>query len=68
MVANKLKNKTVRILGRVSMDLVTIDVTGIDCKVGDRVEIKPLEIAQKTNSSPYEVISRMNPLIQKIII
>lgn len=62
-----IKNKSARILGRVSMDLITIDITNINCKVGDKVEIIPINIAQKLGASHYEIITRINPLIQKII-
>ena len=62
-----LNRKRCRILGRVSMDLVVIDITNVNCKVGDRVEIVPLEIAQKTGASHYEIITRINPLIKKFI-
>src|SRR3989344_2145031 len=63
-----IKNKPARILGRVSMDLIVVDISNINCRVDDKVEIKPMEIAQKTNSSHYEIITRINPLINKIII
>jgi len=63
-----VKNQPARIMGRVSMDLIVIDILNINCKVGDEVEIKPMEIAQKTNSSHYEIITRINPLIKKIAV
>lgn len=56
-----------RILGRVSMDLIAIDVTGVNCRVGDEVRLVPMEIAQKLGASHYEIITRINPLIKKII-
>lgn len=34
-----LNGQAVSTAGRVSMDLITLDVTGIDCQPGDRVEI-----------------------------
>ena len=45
-----IKNKPARIMGRVSMDLIVVDISNINCKIGDKIEIKPMEIAQKTNS------------------
>ena len=63
-----IKNKPARIMGRVSMDLIVIDISNINCKIGDKIEIKPMEIAQKTNSSHYEIITRINPLIKKIVV
>ena len=56
-----------RIIGRVSMDMITIDVTGILCTVGTEVRIAPLLLARSMDASPYEVITRINPLIHKEI-
>lgn len=56
-----------RIIGRVSMDMVTVDVTGIPCKVGTEIRIAPLALARAMNASPYEVITRINPLIHKVV-
>ena len=59
--------KRARIIGRVSMDMVSIDVTGIPCRVGSRVTIVPSDLAREMNASPYEVVTRLNPLIHKTI-
>lgn len=56
-----------RIIGRVSMDMIVVDVTHCPCKVGTEVHIVPLEIARSMDASPYEVITRINPLIHKVI-
>lgn len=56
-----------KIIGRVSMDMIVVDVAGIPCKVGAEVRILPLELARSIAASPYEVITRINPLIHKII-
>lgn len=65
-----------KVLGRVSMDIVVCDVTGIPgVKVGDTViligrqrreEISAEEMARTLNTSPYEVLTRINPLIERI--
>ncbi|MDO8582723.1 MAG: alanine racemase [bacterium] len=60
------KNKA-KIIGRVSMDMIVVDVTGISCKVGTEIIIHPLELARSIEASPYEVITRINPLIHKVI-
>jgi alanine racemase len=62
-----------KIMGRVSMDLTTIDVSEIDCQVGDRVTLiggglRAEELAEKINTIHYEILTRINPLIQKNII
>ena len=56
-----------KIIGRVSMDMIAIDVTDIPCKVGTEIRIIPTELAGSINASPYEIITRINPLIHKII-
>lgn len=66
-----------RVLGRVSMDLIVVDVTGIKCKIGDRAtiigkqkneEISAPDVASKIGTSHYEVVTRINPLIERIIV
>ncbi len=72
-----IKGHRARVLGRVSMDLVVVDVTGINCRVGDiatligqdgKDEITVSELAQKSLTSHYEIITRLNPLIERIIV
>ncbi|MDO8561155.1 MAG: alanine racemase [bacterium] len=68
--------KRAKVLGRVSMDMIVCDVTNIPgVKVGDVViligrqgkeEISAEEIARTLNTSPYEVLTRINPLIERI--
>lgn len=64
-----------RIVGRVSMDLVVVDATGIKCQVGDiatiigkdgDAEIRAFDVAQKAGTSHYEIITRLNPLMERI--
>jgi alanine racemase len=72
------KGQRAKVLGRVSMDMVTIDVTDIKgAKVGDEVvllgrdganEITAEEFALMSNSYNYEVITTINPLIKRIYI
>lgn len=72
-----VSGRRARILGRVSMDLTVIDVTGIKCQVGDiatligkdaDTEITAFEMAQRAGTSHYEIITRLNPLMERIII
>jgi alanine racemase len=66
-----------RVLGRVSMDLIVVDATGVKCKIGDRAtiigrqknaEISASETASKIGTSHYEIVTRINPLIERIIV
>lgn len=59
-----------KILGNVSMDMCVIDVTEIDCKVGDTVEIigktiSAEEIAESCGTINYEVVTRINKEINR---
>ncbi|MDP3956534.1 MAG: alanine racemase, partial [bacterium] len=68
-----------RVIGRVSMDMIVVDVTDGKKEVvaGDTVtvigrdgreKIWADEIALKINTSPYEILTRINPLIHKEIV
>ncbi len=59
--------KKARILGRVSMDMIVIDVTGMPVRAGSETVIIPSELAKEILASPYEVVTRLNPLIHKAI-
>lgn len=72
-----IRGRRARVLGRVSMDMIAVDVTGINCKFGDKVTIigrdkgefiGATEVASKMNASHYEVVTRINPLIERIIV
>jgi len=65
-----------KVLGRVSMDLLTVDVTGLKCRPGDVAtllgsdgseELCADEIAQKSGTTHYEFLTRLNPLIERIV-
>lgn len=69
--------KLTRVLGRVSMDLIVVDVTDIKCRAGDeavivgrqgKVEIMASDVAGQIGTSHYEFITRVNPLIERIVI
>ncbi|TRZ51799.1 alanine racemase [bacterium] len=67
-----------RVLGRVSMDMITVDVNDIkNVKVGDEVviigkmgsnEITADEFAGYADTSSYEIVTRINPKIQRVFI
>jgi alanine racemase len=64
-----------KVLGTVSMDMIVIDLTGISAaRAGDVVtligrdgadEVTACEVAGKAGVSYYELLTRLNPLIQK---
>lgn len=66
-----VNNQSVKVIGRVSMDMVVIDVTKVKkLKVGDTVTLLgdglPAELlATRAQTSSYEIITRLNPLIER---
>ena len=70
-----IRGKSARVLGRVSMDMIVVDVTDISgVRVGDEVvligrqkgeAISLNEIAQFAGVSPYEFVTTLNPLIYR---
>lgn len=73
-----IRGRRAKILGRVSMDITAVDATGIrGVKVGDEVAligrqgrdaISADEMAAKINTISYEVLTRINPLIERVLI
>lgn len=73
-----VRGKRAKILGRISMDMIVVDVTDIGgVRVGDTVTLIGRDgkeyigadaIAEKIGTTPYEVLTRLNPLIFKKII
>jgi alanine racemase len=65
------------ILGLISMDMTIIDITDISCKVGDPVTIigesggqviTTWQIAHESDTVPQELLTRLNPLIRRIVV
>ena len=69
-----IKGRKAKILGRISMDMVSVDVTGIkNLKVGDEAVLigpgLPVEIlADLSGTINYELVTRINPLIKKFVV
>ncbi len=71
-----------RVLGRVSMDLVAVNLGKIPCKVGDKAtivgrqparsgkdeEISAFDVAQKIGTIHYELTTNINPLIKRVVV
>jgi alanine racemase len=76
----KFGNGTIKVLvngkeaptiGNICMDACMIDVTDVDCKVGDEVEIFgdniPLQrLADTLGTIPYEVLTSISPRVKRI--
>jgi len=72
-----INGKAAKVMGRVSMDLVVVNANGISCKVGNRATIigiqnglnlSAFDTAQKMGTIHYELITRINPLIERVIV
>lgn len=71
-----IRGRRTPVVGMVSMDMVVVDVTGIDrIKIGDEVvligkqrkeEIWADELVRKIDCSHYELLTRINPLIKRL--
>lgn len=66
-----INGKHAKIVGNICMDITMIDITGIDCKVGDMVEIfgehiTPCEIAMKLGTIPYEILTSVSERVKHI--
>lgn len=72
-----ISGKRAKILGKVAMDMITVDISGISkAKIGDEAvligqngkdAIWADEIALKIGTSQYEILTRINPLIKRIV-
>ena len=59
------------VVGNVCMDACMIDVTDVDANEGDRViifneELTVNEIAEKTGTIPYEILTSISPRVKRI--
>ena len=63
--------REVRTIGNICMDLMMVDVTGMDVNVGDRVVIfddrhSIADIASKLGTIPYEVLTGISPRVRRV--
>ena len=67
----------VPVIGRVAMNMTMLDVTDTGAQVDEEVvllgrqgnaEIRAEELAEKIGTIPYEVVSRINPLIARRLV
>lgn len=70
-ISVKVNGKDAPTVGNICMDACMIDVTDIDCKVGDKVEIfgpsAPVQrLADVLGTIPYEVLTSISPRVKRI--
>lgn len=66
-----INGKKAVITGTISMDMMMVDVTGIDCKEGDRAVIfgkspTVTEIAQALGTIPYEILTSISQRVKRV--
>jgi alanine racemase len=66
-----VNGKRARVFGNVSMDLIAIDVTGMDIQEGDAVEIfgdhiTIAEMSAKLNTIPYEILTGVSRRVKRV--
>lgn len=67
-----IQGKKAPIIGNVCMDMIMVDITGIDCKEGDEVIIfgnqqDILHIANKANTISYEILTAISQRVKRIL-
>ncbi|MBU3682237.1 MAG: bifunctional UDP-N-acetylmuramoyl-tripeptide:D-alanyl-D-alanine ligase/alanine racemase [Flavobacterium sp.] len=66
-----IHGKPAPIVGSICMDMLMVNVTGIDCEEGDRVQLfgdspTVVEMAQKLHTIPYEIITGISQRVKRI--
>jgi alanine racemase len=70
-----IRGRRSKVLGRVSMDMIVVDVTGTPAKFGDvatligrdgKESVTAQEFAASAGASYYEILTRINPLIERV--
>lgn len=70
-----INGQAVPVIGRVAMNMMMIDITDAAAEIDDEVvllgrqgnaEIRAEEVAEKAGTIPYELLSRINPLLPRV--
>ncbi|WP_167613066.1 bifunctional UDP-N-acetylmuramoyl-tripeptide:D-alanyl-D-alanine ligase/alanine racemase [Maribellus sediminis] len=66
-----IKGEKVPIIGNVCMDMLMLDVSGLDVEPGDRVEffgahISVNDVAQKAGTIPYEILTGISQRVKRV--
>ena len=66
-----VNGKKAEYVGNICMDVCMIDVTGIDCKEGDSVEIfgnnLPItELSERLDTIPYEMLTGVSNRVKRV--
>lgn len=66
-----IKNEKASVIGSICMDMLMVDISGIDCKEGDAAIIfgespSVNYIAQKLNTIPYEILTSISQRVKRV--
>ncbi len=69
----EINGRRVPTIGNICMDMCMINITGIDCKVGDEVTIfgsntKLIEMSQAIGTIPYEILTGINQRVKRVYV
>jgi alanine racemase len=72
-----INGRRARVRGRISMDMIIVDVTDAPCKVGDvatligpdgKLAVTAAELGARIGTTAYEMLTRINPLVKRIVL
>ena len=66
-----INNRPAPIIGNISMDMCTLDITGIEAKVGDEVIVfnenfPLLRLAESLDTIPYEILTSVSHRVKRV--
>ena len=66
-----IHNKRIPIIGNICMDMLMLDVTGLNVKPGEKVEIfgpniPIIEVAEKAGTIPYEILTGISQRVKRV--
>jgi alanine racemase len=69
----EINSKRAPIIGNICMDMCMVNITGIDCKVGDEVVIfgsnhKLIEMANAIETIPYEILTGISQRVKRVYV
>jgi alanine racemase len=66
-----VKGNKAPVIGKINMDMITLDITGIDARVGDRViffgdDPRADELAVRAGTIPYEITTSVSHRVKRV--
>lgn len=72
-ISVRIQNRKAPVIGNICMDMIMIDVTGIECDEGDQVILfdsreELLNMARQANTISYEILTALGSRIKRVFI